>query len=246
MAPFIKPPAHLSASIQSQILVTVVADAVGEKILDKKKHDIIPEFQLAVDDLIKSRIQEVTQHIDTQMTALNERTPELKRLRSEPISTPLTELNYPPVTAPTVSLPDNNPTKNIDNYEEAYFSQDIITKLNEAVNSLEFASVNGRDVLSFGKDYKYSGSPSNNAKQIPEVFQDIIDKIHADPDYEGAKLNQIVLNKYSGDAHLPEHSDDEPVIRPHSQIFTIRYSWPNCPHCFHRQNNQGGSEYRAC
>ena len=39
--------------------------------------------------------------------------------------------------------------------------------------------------------------------------------------YEGEQLNQIVINKYTRLTHLPEHSDDEPVIRPHSNIFTI-------------------------
>ena len=65
------------------------------------------------------------------------------------------------------------------------------------------------------------GAPKNNIKDIPDLFKAIIEKVHSDPNYGGEQLKQIVINKYTGLTHLPEHSDDEPVIRPHSKIFTI-------------------------
>ena len=38
----------------------------------------------------------------------------------------------------------------------------------------------------------------------------------------GYKLNQILVNKYSGpDALLPKHSDNEYDINPDSEIFTV-------------------------
>ena len=62
------------------------------------------------------------------------------------------------------------------------------------------------------------GSKSHRTKSVPEVFQPLLGKICESIGY---KLNQILVNKYSGpDALLPKHSDNE-YINPDSEILTV-------------------------
>ena len=53
------------------------------------------------------------------------------------------------------------------------------------------------------------GSKSHSTKSVPEVFQPLLSKISENIGY---KLNQILVNKYSGpDALLPKHSDNNMI-----------------------------------
>ena len=70
-----------------------------------------------------------------------------------------------------------------------------------------FTSEGNREVVSYGEKYKYMGSKSHSTKSVPEILQPLISKISKNIGY---KLNQILVNKYSGpDALLPKHSDNE-------------------------------------
>ena len=63
------------------------------------------------------------------------------------------------------------------------------------------------------------GSKSHSTKSVPEVFQSLLGKICESIGY---KLNQILVNKYSGpDALLRKHSDNEYDINPDSEILTV-------------------------
>ena len=202
---------------------TVVADAVGEKILEEMRHDIIPEFQLTVDNLIKVRLKEVTKAVEDQMKIMTEKTRELETLNESYLSTaesrmPEAQKTHKEKLTPVLS---EKPTENIGEYKENFLSTDEVVNLRHTLDALEFSTVNGREVSSFGEEYSYGGAPKNNKKYITDSFKAIIEKVHSDPNYEGEQLNQIVINKYTGLTHLPEHSDDEPVIRPHSNIFNI-------------------------
>ena len=89
------------------------------------------------------------------------------------------------------------------------------------LEALPFSTVSGRSVASFGEEYHYNGAPKSNSSDIPNPIKSIIKKIHDDPLYSDEKINQVVINKYNRNAHLPEHSDNEPTVRPHSNIFTV-------------------------
>ena len=101
-----------------------------------------------------------------------------------------------------------------------------------------FTSGGNREVVSYEEKYKYMGSKSHSTKSVPEILQPLISKISENIGY---KLNQILVNKYSGpDALLPKHSDNEYDINPDSKIFTVsigdtatvkftsKYSTENC------------------
>ena len=63
------------------------------------------------------------------------------------------------------------------------------------------------------------GSKSHSTKSVPGEFQPLLSKISENIGY---KLNQILVNKYSGpDALLPKHSDNEYNTNPESEIFTV-------------------------
>ena len=63
------------------------------------------------------------------------------------------------------------------------------------------------------------GSKGHSTKSIPDVFQPLLGQLSKNIEY---KLNQILVNKYSGaDAPLPKHSDNEYDINPDSAMFTV-------------------------
>ena len=180
-------------------------------------------FQLTVDNLIKVRLKEVTKAVEDQMKIMTEKTRELETLNESYLSTaesrmPEAQKTHKEKLTPVLS---EKPTENIGEYKENFLSTDEVVNLRHTLDALEFSTVNGREVASFGEEYSYGGAPKNNKKYITYLFKAIIEKVHSDPNYEGEQLNQIVINKYTGLTHLPEHSDDEPVIRPHSNIFNI-------------------------
>ena len=94
---------------------TVVADAVGEKILEEMRHDIIPEFQLTVDNLIKVRLKEVTKAVEDRMKIMAEKTRDLETLKESYLSTaesrkPEAQKTHKEKLTPVLS---ENPTKKI-------------------------------------------------------------------------------------------------------------------------------------
>ena len=92
---------------------------------------------------------------------------------------------------------------------------------------MKFSQVNGRQVASFGEDYNYVGAPKSNTKDIPAPLQALIEHVQSLEQYQSSELNQIVINKYTGDdAFLPDHSDDEASIKPESHIFTATIGSP--------------------
>ena len=64
------------------------------------------------------------------------------------------------------------------------------------------------------------GSKSHSTKSDPEILQPLISKISENIGY---KLNQILVNKYSGpDVLLPKLSDNEYDINPDSEILLFQ------------------------
>ena len=109
----------------------------------------------------------------------------------------------------------------IEKYEH-HFNDDSSCKLVQYFDSLssKFIKLNGRSVLSFGEPYPYAGAPKETPEPIPEIIQEIISKI--EETYTGSGINSCLINKYEGESSfLPEHSDDEPIINPDSNIFTV-------------------------
>ena len=155
---FMKPADHPSSSNQSKLMGTVVADAVGEKILEEMKHDIIPEFQLTVDNFIKVRLKEVTKAVEDQMKAMKDKTRELETLKETYLSTAQSRKPETHVEQLTPVLSEN-PTENVGEYKENFLSTDEVVSLRQALDVLEFSTVNGRGVASFGEEYSYGWSP---------------------------------------------------------------------------------------
>ena len=59
---------------------------------------------------------------------------------------------------------------------------------------------------------EYTGSPKGNTSTIPTYLQTIIDRINGEALQLNTKIDQVVVNRYS---------DNEPAIKPESQIFTV-------------------------
>ena len=123
-------------------------------------------------------------------------------------------------------------------YKPEFVSEQYALELKKILDQEMFTSEGNREVVSYGEKYKYMGSKSHSTKSVPEILQPLISKISENIGY---KLNQILVNKYSGpDALLPKHSDNEYDINPDSEIFTVsigdtatvkftsKYSTENC------------------
>ncbi|KAL5271375.1 hypothetical protein ACHWQZ_G001871 [Mnemiopsis leidyi] len=78
--------------------------------------------------------------------------------------------------------------------------------------------------MTFGEQYKYTGSRSSATPQlIPPVLQSLMDKVNSEYCTEGQpQVNSCLINRFIGpDSSLPMHSDNELTIHPESFIHTI-------------------------
>ena len=127
-----------------------------------------------------------------------------------------------------------HPTANC-SHNESYINEEIdnfldtdsCSKLVDYFNDRNFTQENGHSVLSFGEQYRYTGSKSEPT-EIPSIINSVIDKINEKFDLEGdLKINSCLVNKFSGpESKLNKHSDDEMNIHPESRIFTVSLGDP--------------------
>ena len=223
-SPFLRPPGHPSCTNDNLLMGTVIADAVCEQVRDDVSNSILPEFQLSVDNLVKVRFKELSNSVEAHVKSIKQDIENLSTLKEQLLET-TSNISAQPSghitsTAHSHTL-DENPTNHIEDYKESFLTANEVDELNEALGAMSFAIVNGRDVASFGEAYDYTGAPRVNSPEIPSCLTAIINKIHEQPQYNDEKINQVVVNKYTGSTHLPEHSDDEATIRPHSHILTV-------------------------
>ena len=91
----------------------------------------------------------------------------------------------------------------------------------------DYTELKGRSVLSFGEPYPYNGSPIDSYKStpIPPIISKLISKIETDHSSVGPLgINSCLINRYVGpESVIPEHADDEDVIKPESKIVTISF-----------------------
>ena len=246
--PLCRPSGHPSFKNESQLMGTAISDVVGERLAEEVSHNIVPQFQLAVENITNVRIKEISKMIEAQGKDFANGIKELENLKKLLISTSdrsvpntATHTSVPIVSQSPPNNLNVNPTNHIEDYTEGFLSTEEVTNLKSALeNEINYSSVNGRQVASFGASYKYTGSPKTNSPTIPNYLQTIIDKIHGEELYSDAQINQVVVNRYSGRTHLPEHADNEPAIRPDSHVFTITIG-QQAPITF-RDNILGGEE----
>lgn len=225
--PILRPPGHPSFTNENQLFGTATADAICEKVSENISHNLLPEFQSTVDNLIKTRLKEISGKVEEQMKLIKENVSNLTTLKQEIEASafshvnPSTETNVSSEPHSSIIKAEINPTNYIEDYQESFLSEDEITELNMMLGTVEFSQVNGRGVASFGEEYNYNGSPKASSTEIPNSLKSIISKIHSDPQFHDEKINQVVINKYNGKTHLPEHSDNEATIRPKSHIITL-------------------------
>ena len=226
-SPLLRPPGHPSFTNENQLFGTATADAICEKVSENISNNLLPEFQLSMDNLIKSRLKEISGKVDDQFKMIRDNISELTVLKEQILTTDSGDLGhssneseYPNESQIPPKL-DKNPTNHIEDYQENFLSIDEITELNAMLGTLTFSQINGRGVASYGEEYHYNGAPRAVASEMPNSLKAIIAKIHDDPQYKDEKINQVVINKYTGTTHLPEHSDNEATIRPNSHIITL-------------------------
>lgn len=112
--------------------------------------------------------------------------------------------------------------KHIKHYTPDFIDNSMSNELADFFEGLssKFIPLKGRSVLSFGEPYPYPGSPEEKPEPIPDLIKKVITKIKHD--YPDTEINSCLVNKYVGcSSYLPEHSDDESIIKPDSDIFTL-------------------------
>ena len=67
-----KTPGHPSCTNENLLVGTVIADSVCEKVREDISNNLLPEFQLSVDNLIKLRLKEVAATVETQVNSIKE------------------------------------------------------------------------------------------------------------------------------------------------------------------------------
>ena len=203
------------------------------------------DSETSSNDSIKS-LSESIQHLHDQIDAFSNR-PVVQHIPDssatdhvlEAISKQLTELcERPQVSAPppppclTQTLP--SPPKLIrpehhmaihsskDNFIDTDLELELIAFFDSCKD--KFKSEGDRQCMTFGEQYKYTGSRSSATPQlIPPVLQSLMDKVNSEYCTEGQpQVNSCLINRFIGpDSSLPMHSDNELTIHPESFIHTI-------------------------
>lgn len=88
----------------------------------------------------------------------------------------------------------------------------------------EFVTEGDRSTLSFGEQYRYTGSRSSSSTNpIPSAIAPLMEKINSELcTDETPRVNSCLINRFQGSlSSLPVHSDNEPTIHPESSIVTV-------------------------
>ena len=59
----------------------MIADSVCEKVREDISHNLLPDFQLSVDNLIKLRLKEVSETVEAQVNSIKEDMKDLAELK---------------------------------------------------------------------------------------------------------------------------------------------------------------------
>ena len=109
-----------------------------------------------------------------------------------------------------------------DNYIDTQLETELLTYLDSCAD--QFKSEGGRSCLSFGEQYKYTGSrTASSPAEVPPILRTLMDKINAEFCSNGEpEMNSCLINRFDGpNCSLPQHSDNEASIHPESCIFTL-------------------------
>ena len=161
--------------------------------------------------------------VDAQIERIGEEFKRLEAVREELGVLVDTQANHSPSSS--IEVEDScreNPTNNIEDYAKTFLTEEEAGEAIAFLSTVTFSKVKDREVASFGERYSYTGAPSENTKEIPAELQSLISKIKQYGSFDD--VNQIVINKFNNNTScscLPEHSDDEPSLKPRSSILTI-------------------------
>ena len=209
VCPYKPPKGHKSVKQSTTLTTAVISDSIVTKIEEAMKSCISNQN----DELIKS--------IPNSLSTLQN---EVKSFKDEAKSHNLVQSLDHAIDRPIESIMDGvttipTPEQPYSAYKPEFVSEQYALELKTFLDQEMFTSEGNREVVSYGEKYKYMGSKCHSTKSVPEILQPLISKISENIGY---KLNQILVNKYSGpDALLPKHSDNEYDINPDSEIFTV-------------------------
>lgn len=199
------------------MLNTTVSDQICTNIaslIDEKLEKLSTNTQSSSVDFesINNKLQELSSEIHDfkhSMVVSSHQNPAAQSLTSD-IKSIIKDQD--PETAPI------NLIKAHGNLEENFIDDDYALQLHNFLEASEFSTEGQRKVLFFGEKYKYMGS-SKSPKPMPNILSPLLEKINNTTEF---KVNQCLINMYDGpNASLPKHSDNEAVIHPQSEIFTL-------------------------
>ena len=228
--------AHQNRTERVEANLSKISDIIDSNIQSTTKESI---------DTLSTNVQ----HLQDQLLAFTKSAPVLSSDTSatdqllDRISKQLEELTINP-PAPPPSEPSHSPQPLTPRITEAthhelhvhhsrddYIDPELESELMEYFESCidKFHAEGDRKCLSFGEQYKYSGSRSSATPlQMPPVLQSLMDKINNDfISGDQPKLNSCLINRYNGqESSLPQHSDNEQSIHPESYIYTVSLGAP--------------------
>ena len=224
---------HQSRTEKIEANLSKIAEAVDSKATSDTTSDSIKTLSHNI------------QQLQGQIDALTNISPQLPSSDSsatdqllERISKQLDELSShslpPSPPEPTHPPPPSHPSTPKQSHKENpihlqredYITPELESQLIKYFESCKdkFHAEGERHCLSFGEQYRYSGSRSSaQPSEIPSLLQQLIDQINSDFVSENQpKINSCLINRYNGpDSSLPQHSDDELSIHPESSIHTV-------------------------
>lgn len=217
--PFLRPANHPSIQNESKLFGAVVAGAINDRITETVEDCIdakISGMQQSIDAHVTQAVQSQMQKISTQIEDFQSKVAISSIANSDQPSA----IHNPNTSEEPLTL--TNPTNHIEDYAENFLNEEEVQQTLEALSGLRYSKANGREISSFGDKYTYTGAPSTNSKEVPAFLKNLIEKINTKEEYQNLGLNQVIVNKYTGNnSFLPEHSDNESSLKPQSRIITL-------------------------
>ena len=212
VCPYEPPKGHKSTKQNMALTTTVISDS------------IVTQIEEAVKSCTSTQNEELVRSIQTSLNTL---TGEVKSFKGQIKTINPTNFQDNIANIHIQSIIDNvddvidvpTPQQPFSSYKPDFVSEEYAQELKTYLDQETFISEGKRGVVCYGEKYKYMGSKSSGTKPVPDVFQPLLEQLNENIGY---KLNQILVNKYTGpDAPLPKHSDNEYDINPDSEIYTV-------------------------
>lgn len=214
--------------------VTALREQLSELVKVSKENEVKVKLSPDLEEAVRQVAQlspELIAKIEESVTELKGQVSGIETAISNHSKAPSEKAVAPNTQSPNISTKVISPCTPYVNYQPNVISDDDRDEVLKFIKANEehFQSLGkdsgSRDVMYFGEyTYRYTGH-THDAREMPETLTKILNAAKtAVPEGSKSEFNSCLITRYkTGQNHIPQHRDDEPVIDPESSILTVSF-----------------------